>query len=203
MEEVQKAESKKSIIDYAVENKAYIYPVMMYAAGLISGLILFKFANKSLLSLLSELFTISNTTFQEQILNHFCLYFSIYVLTVLFGLCLIGFPILNIIPLSTGLLLAIKLSYFYATYSAKGIGYSILMIIPEGAVYVTVLIFTIVKSNEMSRSIFDLISKKSDMTKEINLKSYLKAFLFYAIIVAVISLMNASSNFLLSSIISI
>ena len=36
MEEIQKAESKKSIIDYAVENKAYIYPVMMYAAGLIS-----------------------------------------------------------------------------------------------------------------------------------------------------------------------
>lgn len=196
-------QENKSIFEYFDEYKKYIYPIFMLTAGLFAGVILFKYSNESFQKAISELFNLNPTSFTNELINHFSLYFSVYTLTILFGLCLVGFPIINIIPFSVGLELAIKLSFFYSTYNVKGIGYAVLMIIPEASAFATVLIFAIVKSNSLSKSIFDLISKKSGMTEEINLKSYLKMFLLYALIVAFISLLNTAISFFLSSIISI
>lgn len=195
--------NKNKILDLLNEHKKFIYPVLMLVAGLFSGVILYKYANESFSKAISELFTINEAPFINRFINNLSLYFSIYFLTILLGLCLIGFPILNIIPLLIGVELAIKLSYFYVTYNVKGVAYSALMIAPEAAAYTTILVFAIVNSNALSKNIYDLISKKEGTTEEINLKSYLKYFLVYAVIIVFISLINSGCSYLLSSIIRI
>lgn len=191
------------IVSILSENKQFIYPIVLYVAGVISGTVLYKNANPAFLSIISEIFSSSTVSFDVMLINHFCLYFSVFTITVLFGLCLIGFPIVNIITICIGIEIGIKLCYYYVTYSAKGIGYSILMIIPEAAVFVTIIIFTLVKSNALSKAMYMIISKKEGMNEEINLKSYLKSFVLYAFIIMIVSLLNASLNYFFSSIISL
>lgn len=195
--------NKKSIVDILINYKAIVYSIILYVAGLIIGVIIFKYSNESFINIISKLFITKQNNFFQQFINYSCLYFSAYTVTVLLGLCLIGFPILNIIPLMVGTALAIKISYYYCNFSAKGIGYSLLMIVPESALFVTILILSIVKSNSLSKNIFEIVSNKSNMTERVNLQSYLKSFVLYAFVVLLISLINASCCYFLSTIISI
>lgn len=183
-----------------IDNRQYIYPILMYIAGLICGAIIIINVDSSIFN---KLFNVKNNDFIQLFINYFCVYFAQFTITVVLGLCLIGFPILYVVPLLTGIEIGIKLSFFYSTYSVKGIIYSLLMITPECAAFITILVLTIVKSNELSRGIYDLISKKSDMTEEIKLKSYLKSFVIYGSIIALISFINATCNYFLSSIINL
>lgn len=193
---------KKSPIEYFIENKNVIYNLILYCAGLIVGVIIFSHSNELFQKAIDDLFNASFISVKQSFINNFCIYFSIFTLTVLLGLCLIGYPVLNLIPLILGTEIAIKLSYYYVNYNLKGIGYSLLMIIPESSLFITVLIFTIINSEDLSKQIYNL-TKKSDTTIEINLKSYLKSYLLYAVIVALISIITACTNSLLSSIISL
>jgi hypothetical protein len=196
--------NKSSFFENVINNKELIYPLLFYIAGLILGSFLFSEVNDSKFSdVMKSVFVVSQNEFNSIFINKFCVYFSLYVVTVLLGLCLIGFPFVNIIPLLTGIEVALKISYYYINYSAKGIGYSILMIIPETAVYIAVLIYTIKTSSSLSKRIYEITTKKSDMTEELNLKSYLKLFLLYGVIVLIISLINALATYLLNSIVSL
>jgi stage II sporulation protein M len=200
MDEITTKE-KKGLISTLIDNKEYIYPILFYLAGLIIGSIFYS--NINLNDVFSALFQLNSENFLSLFINRFSIYISIFALTVLLGMCLIGFPFINLVPLFCGIEIGIKISYYYVTYSVKGIGYSLLMIIPESAIFLAVLVFTIKSSNELSKSIYDATTKKSDMTKEINLKSYLKKFLLYGVIVAGISSINALASYLLGSIINI
>lgn len=193
---------KKTPIEYFIENKNAIYNLILYCAGLIVGVIIFSHSNDLFQKAINSLFSENFISVKQSFINNFCLYFSVFTLTVLLGLCLIGYPVLNLIPLILGTEIAIKLSYYYVNYNLKGIGYSLLMIIPESSLFITVLIFTIIKSEDLSKQIYNL-TKNSDTTIEINLKSYLKSYLLYAVIVALISIITACTNSLLSSIISL
>ncbi len=195
---------KKSIADIIIENKELIYPALFYLAGLILGSFFFAYINKTnFAGIIDSIFKLAADDFYTVFLNKFCVYFSLFTITVLLGLCLVGFPFINIIPLLIGIEIALKISYYYVNFSVKGIGYSLLMIIPESACFITVLMYTIKTSSALSKSIYTVTTKKSDMNEEINLKSYLKNFLTYAIIIIAISVINALATYLLSSIITI
>lgn len=203
MESLINTKSQKSLGDVIVENKDYIYPALFYIAGLILGAFCFSVINNTALSkLISAIFSSSNTGFQAVFLNKFCLYFSVYTITVLLGMCLIGFPVINIIPFLTGTEIAIKVAYYYVNYNYKGIGFSLLMIIPEGAAFATVLIYTIKISSALSKSIYDIAARGYNAT-QIDIKYYMKKYLLYALSVAAISLINALATYLLSPIIKI
>jgi hypothetical protein len=103
----------------------------------------------------------------------------------------------------SGFVISLKTAFYYVNYSVKGIGYSLLIIIPECSALIVILLYTIKTSSKLSKNIYNLTAKKSDMTEEINLKSYLKSFLLYGLIVTIISLANALAIYLLSSIIAI
>jgi hypothetical protein len=103
----------------------------------------------------------------------------------------------------SGFEIALKVSFYYTNYSVKGIGYAVLMIIPESAALITVLLFTIKTSLELSKKIYNITSKKTDMLEEVNLKTYLKSFLIYGILITIIVAGNSLISYLLNSIISI
>lgn len=194
---------KKNPAEIIVENKEYIYPSLFYISGLLVGAYLFSFINQSsFLSIINSAFNIKENAFISLFLSRFCVYFSIYILCVFLGMCLVGFPLLNIIMSVSGIETAIKTAYYYVNYSYKGIGFSLLMIIPESAAVATVLIYAIKTSNELSKTIFD-IAAKNNQTKEVEIRYYLKQYLIFGLIVSLIALINALIIYLLSGIIKI
>ena len=199
---MEKAESR-TFLDIISDYKDLIYPGIIYIAGLIIGTALFKFSNGSFNEIISKIINTDSADFLALFFNRFSIYISVYAVTVVFGMCLIGLPFIYCIPLITGVVIAFKTAYFYLNYKAKGIGYSLLMIIPESAAFETVLILTINKATYLSKYIFKETLNKTDMTEEINLKSYLKCFVIYLFFIAFISLINALLTYLLSSIITL
>lgn len=194
----------KNITDIIKENTDIILPIVFYLCGLLIGSYFFKkLQNTFLADIMKDIFLVEKTSFESMIINNFCLYFSIFAITVILGMCLIGFPFLNIIPLAMGLEIGMKISYYYVNYGTKGIGYSLLMIIPQISALITIICFTIRKSITLSKSIYTLTANKTDENDEINIKQYLKSFLFYSLIIALISVINTVLYYLLGSIISI
>jgi hypothetical protein len=193
---------KKSFSELIISNKEYIYPALFYVAGLLLGSLLLKTINNTAISKLIELvLNNSKSAFFAVFLNRFSLYISIYALCVLLGMCLIGFPIINIVMLLSGCEIALKIAYYYVNFGVKGVGFSMLMLIPEGAAIATVLIYSIKTSAELSKNIYEIAAKGT--TNRIEIKQYFKKYLIYALFVALISLINALVSFLLGAIISI
>lgn len=190
----------KKLSEALIENKDYIYPALFYIAGLTLGSFSFNLINNTALSKLIELiFNSSSSDFSAVFFNHFCLYFSVYALCVFLGMCLIGFPFINIVPLLLGIEISLKTAYYYVNFSVKGVGFALLMIIPQGAAIVTVLIYAIKTSSELSKCIYDIAAKGN--VKRIDIRYYLKQYLIYGFIITVISLMNAAASFLIRAVI--
>lgn len=182
------------------DNREYIFSIIFYLTGLIIGSLFYCKAdiNDLILSIINS----KNATLLSLFISRLSVYISIYCITLLLGMCLIGFPFISIIPLMIGLELGIKLSYYYVSYKAKGIGYSLLLIIPELSAFFTILIYTMKSSNKLSKSIYDLSTKKSD-TETIELNQYLKSYAIYSVFIILISFINALMEFLLAPIINI
>ena len=198
-----KTESNKNISDLIIQNKEYIYSSIFYISGLFLGSICVKILNNTALSKLIELiFKSTQTTFISVFLNRFFLYFSLYALCVLLGMCLIGFPVLNAVPFFIGTELALKISYFYISYKIKGAVFALLMIIPEGAAVCTVLIYAIKTSTKLSRNIYEITSNKK-ASINIDIKEYFRQYILYALIITLISLINALVSFFIGSIIKL
>lgn len=192
-----------NISDEIIKNKNLIYPLLFYISGLLLGSVLYTAISKTaVFDLMESIFKLQNEEFLELFINKFSTYFSIFTITILFGMCLVGFPFINFIPFLCGIEIALRISYFYVNYSAKGIGYSLLMIIPESAAFLLVLIHTIDKSNSLSKSIFSITMKKNENI-DFQPAVYLKSFGLYAVLIIIISAVNALVTYLLENLISI
>lgn len=189
--------------DFLEKNKEYIILLLIYVAGLLAGSLLFKSLDLSKYSsYVSDFLTVKGDSLLSVAVDRLSVYLIIYVLTILLGLCIIGFPIINLVPLLCGFEVAIKIAFYYNLYSLKGIGYSLLMIAPEATAFMVILFFTISASKELSKNIFD-ISVQKNSKKQIVLADYLKSFLKYGAEIIVISFVNSLIIYLFNSIIKI
>jgi hypothetical protein len=199
---MEETKTKLNFTEIIINNREYIYPAIFYFGGLVMGSFCYKVINNTAINKLIELiFNSSQTAFTAVFLNRFSLYFSVFVVCVFLGMCLIGFPLINAVPLLMGIEISIKIAFYYIKFGVKGIGFSMLMIIPEGAAIATVLIYTIKTSTELSKSIYQ-IAAKGEMSS-IDIKYYVKNFVLYGLIVALIALINAVISFFLSAIIKL
>ncbi len=197
------SKEKIDIFEFIEENTDIIYSMIFYIAGILAGTLLYKNLDFSRFSdILKSFFVPDTSSFLSVFIEKLAIYITIYVITILMGLCIIGFPIMNAIPLLCGFEIAIKLSYYYNLYNLKGIGYSILMIIPQAAAFITVLFFTMQQARSLSKTIFDTAIQKENRS-EIILANYFKRFLIYALIVIAITILNSLLIYLYNSIISI
>lgn len=195
--------NKQKFTEFIEDNQIVIITVVIYVFGLIAGSICYySIDSESLKSLADELLSFKNKTFIEQFSNDLCLYFSLFAMTLVFGMCSLGTPIVALIPFFTGLINAVKISYFYSNYGIKGIGYTLLMILPGASLFVAVQIVTVCNSIEMSRVLFKASFKEGSFSNSLS-KTYLKEFAVYAIIVILISLLNSLLTTAVSSIISL
>ena len=195
----EEEKEKKDLFALFSENKTFLYSVIFYAAGLFCGSYVYlKCQNE----ILNGLLVAQSEDFLQSFLNNLSLYMLIFAVSVLLGVCLVGFPLLNMIPLLVGFESGMKVAYYYINHGVKGIGYSFLMVAPFVCLFLTVLIYSISMSYDMSRNIYEITVKKSEI-ESFNYKIYLKKYLLYAALIAAVSLINTAVSSVLSGIIAI
>ena len=197
MKSIVVSKQKFDFEDFVESNRQFIYLLLIYIAGVLAGSLLFRSLELSKFSnFLSDFLTIKSDSLLSVVIDRL----SVYTVTILLGLCIIGFPIINAVPFLCGFEIAVKIAFYYNMYSLKGIGYSLLMIVPEASAFMVILFFTIASSKELSKNIFD-ISHQKNTEKQLVLKDYLKSFLIYGAGITAISFVNSLIIFLLNSII--
>ncbi|MGN0525400.1 stage II sporulation protein M [Eubacterium sp.] len=202
MSELNLPINNRKIEVFTQDNVRFLYQLFFYIAGMVLGVWLFRALNLSKYSsTIEDFILIKNDSLINIIIDRLSIYVLVYVVTILLGLCLIGFPVINVIPLVCGVELSLKLSFIYSLYSVKGIGYSVLMIIPEATAFLVLLFYTIKDSKDLSSSLFNI--SKNNLESEIDLKQYLKKFMLYCIGIICISILNSIMMYLFNSIIKI
>lgn len=171
-------------------NKSFIYSVIFYIAGLLLGALIYSQLNDSAAQLISKAVNPITSDFKKMFFSTVAVYIAVFVFVVIFGVSLFGFRFINCIPLLIGFAVALKISYFYTSYSANGITYCALLVIPQCCAFAETIIYTIKSSSLMSRQIYNSTTKKSD-TEDFNLKLYLKDFVIYIVVIIVISALNS------------
>ena len=204
MEDLNLLKNRKDfdISAFINNNKAFFFPLLIYVCGLVIGSVFYNVIDQTeFKDIIVKIAQGSDGDFLTLFINKLSVYFAIYTVCVLLGLCLIGFPFVNMIPLICGIEISLKLSYYYVTFGVKGIGYSLLIIAPGAVGFITTIIFTTMHSNTLSRIIYNLTTNKADIIEEINLKSYLLRFFLYSLIVIVMAALGTLFTYILSSII--
>ncbi len=195
-----KIKDKKSFYEIFTEYKTFIYCSLFFAAGLFGGSFLYK---KCETDVLDEIIASSGSSeFLTLFINNLGFYLLVFSFTVLLGICLIGFPLMNIVPLIIGFQAGLKITYYYINYGIKGFGYSILMIAPFVCSFLTVIFYTISLSSDLSKKIYDITTGKAEENK-IEYKAYMKKYLVYAVLTALVALMNSGITAALGGIIAI
>lgn len=198
-----KEEPKLSAWDIIINEREFIYPLLFYASGLLIGSFSYSLLNSdAFIKVLNSIFESNQNDFGSLFICNFALYISFFMVSLLLGMCLFGYPVINVIPLIMGVIIAIKVTYFYTTYSVKGIGYSLLMIIPEASLLVCAIMYTVSSGTKLSKYIFNKTSN-NDSAGELQIKKLLTHYLIYASVVAISALINSLLTFLLKSIIKI
>lgn len=189
--EIKEVGKKKFDFDsFFNNNKSFIYSVIFYVAGLLLGALIYSQLNDSAAELISKAVNPITSDFKKMFFSTVAVYIAVFVFVVIFGVSLFGFRFVNCIPLIIGFAVALKISYFYTSYSANGITYCALLVIPQSCVFAETIIYTIKSSSLMSRHIYNSTTKKSD-TEDFNLKLYLKDFVIYIVVIIVISALNS------------
>lgn len=203
-DKTEKAEirkEKKSLYEIFMEYKTVIYSSVFFAAGLLCGALLYKNCRTDALDEIIK--TAAGNDFLNLFINNLGFYFLVFALTVLLGICLVGFPIINAVPLIIGVQAGLEIAYYYLNFGFKGFGYCILMIAPFVSSFLTVIVYTVSLSSELSRKIYDLTIGKKDTAEKIEYKKYMKKYLLYAIMIVIVALVNSGITAALSGIITI
>ncbi len=203
-DKTEKAEirkEKKSLYEIFMEYKTVIYSSVFFAAGLLCGALLYKNCRTDALDEIIK--TAAGNDFLNLFINNLGFYFLVFALTVLLGICLVGFPIINAVPLIIGVQAGLEIAYYYLNFGFKGFGYCILMIAPFVSSFLTVIVYTASLSSELSRKIYDLTIGKKDTAEKIEYKKYMKKYLLYAIMIVIVALVNSGITAALSGIITI
>lgn len=203
-DKTEKAEirkEKKSLYEIFTEYKTVIYSSVFFAAGLLCGALLYKNCRTDALDEIIK--TAAGNDFLNLFINNLGFYFLVFALTVFLGICLVGFPIINAVPLIIGVQAGLEIAYYYLNFGFKGFGYCILMIAPFVSSFLTVIVYTVSLSSELSRKIYDLTIGKKDTAEKIKYKKYMKKYLLYAIMIVIVALVNSGITAALSGIITI
>lgn len=180
------------------DNRFIFYCGLFYAVGLFLGSFFYKLAQSDKLN---ELVMIRDNSFPNLILSNFCVYFSLFLITAFLGFCLISTPLINIVPLFIGAATGGRLSYYFINYSAKGVGYSLIMIVPYIALLITTIAYTMKVSVELSSKIRNLVKGNSKEPFEIN--PYLKKYLLLAVAIIAVTVIDSGLTKLLFSVVTI
>lgn len=191
-----------SINELIINYKFDILNLNFYTFGLLIGVIIYSNTKDKFNEVFNSIFILQSVDFKNYLIHYLIIYISIYLLIVLFSYSFIGNIVLYFAPVLIGIELAIRLSYYYSGFSIKGVGYSLLLIIPEAALFLVTVMLATSKGIILSKTVTKSY-KKAGISLEINLKSYLLSFLKYLFLLIIICLINSGLYCALSSLITL
>lgn len=188
---------EKAGFDFS-ENRFIFYCGLFYAVGLFIGSYFYMIAQNDTLN---ELVMIKDDSFPNLLFSNFFAYFSLFLVTAFLGFCLISTPLINIVPIFIGIATGGRLSYYFINYSAKGVGYSLIMIVPYIALLITTIAYTMKVSVELSAKMKSLVKGESKQPFELN--PYLKKYLILAAAIILVAIVDSGLTKLLFSVVTI
>lgn len=196
---VNEIEIKKgSLLSVFNDNRAIIFSTLFYSCGLFTGAYFYKICDSAMLD---KILQVSKQSILNMAAENVCIYLSVFLLVVFLGFCLVGYPIINILPAIIGISSGLKLSYLFINNGTKGVAYAILMFVPFISLFLTVISYTIQYSNALSKNLFSMLKEFDN--EEISIKNYLKKMLILGSILIICAIGSALIKSLLFVIVTI
>ncbi len=172
---------------------------MFYLIGLLIGTLTIK-NNKEISDEVLEIFnTFFNREIGQSFINNFkeiFLYNFLFLsLSLIFGLCAVGTPVVAALPVIKGIGIGLISSELYNMYSLKGFGYCMLILFPIQIISSFVVIVSSKESILMSRNIFYSVTGLKQKKKRSNdIKLFLEKYGIYFLIIILLSLLSSLLN---------
>lgn len=168
---------------------------IIFIIGLVFGSITVKSLNADLSvrieALIENYFYIQSVqSILQNFLYTFCSEFLILLIPFIFGLCVIGEPVMWLEPAIRGLGIGLISGYLYKTYSLQGMEYFAIIILIPSALASAVTIFSCQESILMSRDLISLIKDGKNL-KENFIKLYLLRYSILTLSVLIISFISS------------
>lgn len=168
---------------------------VIFIIGLIFGSITVKSLSDSLTTqiqtIIQNYFYIqSGQTFFQNFLYTFSSEFLILIIPFIFGMCIIGEPVMWLIPAIRGLGLGLISGYLYKTYSLQGMEYFAIIVLIPSALASAITIFSCQESILMTRDLVHLI-KNEKSQKENFTKLYLLRYLVLLAAVFIVAILSS------------
>lgn len=180
------------------KDKYLIYSLLFYLCGLMIGVSFYKSITSDTLD---KILKPDDSSLINLFLSNVTVYMFLFIIVVFLGLCLIGYPIMNIIPAFLGIEYGLKIGYYFVNYNMKGVGYSVLMIVPFCTLFALLISYTLSISAQMSKSLLEIT--KEGNSEKFDIKPYMKKYSIVGSIIIVASFFNAGITVLLYQIVTI
>lgn len=176
---------------------------LIFIIGLVFGSITVKSLNDvmsdQIHSIIENYFYIqSGQTILQNFIYTLCSEFLILLIPFVFGMCIIGEPVMWLEPALRGLGLGLISGYLYKTYSLQGMEYFAVIILIPAALSSAITIFSCQESILMSRDIIHLI-KEGKKPKENFIRLYLIRYAILLFALIIISFISSLSIYLFAA----
>lgn len=194
-----KNESDRGVIELILKYKVSVYTFLCYCSGLIVGTFFYRYGQSDTIN---KLIGDNYKSFERTFIICISVYIAVYILVLFLKNSVIGFRIVYAIPVLSGITIGLKLAYYYLSFLAKGVSYSVLMIIPYAAAFMTVLYYMIEYSVTESRKLYELTKAESLAEKPSARKMDNELFIFPAFLI-MLAILKSSLTLLIGGIITI
>ncbi len=180
-------------------NKESVYSIIFYVFGLILGSYFYAVSkSEAVNTVLTEV----TKSFSVAVVANLMLYLSLFLLIVLMGFSLIGFAVMNFIPVIAGIFYGMKCACYFSLYSGKGIGYILLLIAPVSALLISLIVYALSCNSKLSKTIYEAVKNKN-RDNTFSVKSLLIEIIIQAVLFSTLAVINASLSVGLENIITI
>lgn len=180
-------------------NKESVYSIIFYVFGLILGSYFYAVSkSEAINTVLTEV----TKSFSVAVVANLMLYLSLFLLIVLMGFSLIGFAVMNFIPVIAGIFYGMKCACYFSLYSGKGIGYILLLIAPVSALLISLIVYALSCNSKLSKTIYEAVKNKN-RDNTFSVKSLLIEMIIQLVLFSVLAIINASLSVGLENIITI
>ncbi len=180
-------------------NKESVYSIIFYVFGLILGSYFYAVSkSEAVNTVLTEV----TKSFSVAVVANLMLYLSLFLLIVLMGFSLIGFAVMNFIPVIAGIFYGMKCACYFSLYSGKGIGYILLLIAPVSALLISLIVYALSCNSKFSKNIYEAVKNKN-RDNTFSVKSLLIEIIIQLVLFSVLAVINASLSVGLENIITI
>lgn len=146
--------TKSKVAKISIPKEILIFSLLLII-GILIGVFIAKKGNDTVVLQVKNMFDSFYSARESQsimrsVLNSIKVSGSFWLVNLILGFCIIGFPFAAVVPTIRGLGIGLVTGYIYSIYGLKGIGYCFLVIFPGALISFIALIYAVSDSFKMS-----------------------------------------------------